>query len=262
MKLSALLVTIAMVIGGCAQNADRSRDQFGRLERNLSDLRQFQAEQTTQIAALQSELRQLSGRLEELEFATQSNRRVAAGGVPPGTDLTGLGVIQPGFPQVGGTNSGPSTFNRTSTPPPIVPVPALTADEGMISALPQDVSSALGDALSKIRQGQFREALPSLDRALTDSEASYRGEWSPYVYFWFGVCHDALGDNNRALESYHTVVTKFPKHQRAPLALLREGSVFIRLRDNTTAKLSFQKLITDYPRSPEALTARERLKDI
>jgi TolA-binding protein len=57
------------------------------------------------------------------------------------------------------------------------------------------------------------------------------------------------------------VLAKFPKSGRAPLALLRQGSLMIRLGDAKTAKVVFKKLVADYPKSAEASRARERLKE-
>ena len=48
---------------------------------------------------------------------------------------------------------------------------------------------------------------------------------------------DGLGDNRRALAAYGEMIADYPKHPRASLALLRQGSVFIRLGDVNTARL-------------------------
>ena len=71
-----------------------------------------------------------------------------------------------------------------------------------------------------------------------------------------------MADNGKALAAYHEVVTKYPKHQRAALALYRQALVFIRLKDSKTAGLTLRKLIAEFPGSSEAAQAKEKLKDL
>jgi TolA-binding protein len=51
-----------------------------------------------------------------------------------------------------------------------------------------------------------------------------------------------------------------PKNERAPAAVLKIGLAFQQMGNKSEAKLAFQKVITDYPSSPEAAQAREKLQ--
>ena len=230
-----LILSLSIVSVGCVNNQKAQQDIL-RLEGSLNDLRSFQAEQTTKITALESELRTLSGRFDELEYS--QNQRV-------GSALNDL-------------NKDVSTLKRRVPPPPIVPADALDQDEARVSSLPPEIGTPFGIGLQRIREGEFQQALAPLDEAITQASSS---EWVPYVIFWTAVAYDGLNDHRKALENYHELVTRFRKHQRVPLTLLRQASVFARIGDSKTAKLTLNKLIAEYPKTTEAQRAKERLKD-
>lgn len=225
---------------GCVPTNKTATD-LARLESSLGDLRSFQAEQTTEIATLKSELRALSGRVEELEFS--QNQRL-------GKDLTTL-------------KDDLSSLRQRVPPPPIVPLPALEADEALAKQLPQEPGRLLGDALQLIREGKFREAMPMLQSGL---DQSYNNDYAANMLFWMGVASDGLGDNKGSLRAYNELASSFSKNptkkDRIPLALMRQASVFVRLGDGKAAALTLKKLIADFPKAPEVPVAKQKLKDL
>ena len=227
---------LALGLGACA-NMDKINKDISRLESGLNDVRGFQAEQTAKVSALESQLRELSGKFEELEYGQRE--RV-------GTALNAL-------------KNDVSNLRQRVPPPPIVPAEALEEDEASLAQWPAEIAAPFGDALQMIRLGDFRRALAPLDEASTLSSGT---EWGALILFWTAVSFDGLNENDRALQNYHEMVTRYRKHSRVPLALLRQASVFIRMGDTKTARLTLNKLIADYPRSAEAAKAKERLKDL
>ncbi len=232
---SALLLA---ALQGCAGNYESLRQDVKRLEKSLSDVRSFQAEQTSEIAGLQTELRNLAGRVEEIEHLQRARL---------GSDITEL-------------RENLSSLKRRVPPPAIVPVLTLESDEVLAKRLANtEVGTLFSQALGKIREGQFADALSLLQEAY---EKNYGAEGTPEIVFWRGISYEGLGDNRKALETYGQLVTSWRDHPRTPLALLRQGSVFIRIGDFRTAEMAFRKLIGEYPKSPEAAQAQERLKDL
>ena len=229
---------LPLVISGLCScvPSGRMTSDITRVQRDVSDLRSFQAEQTTQISSLQAQVRTLNGRLEELEFS--QNKKI-------GSDLTTL-------------RDDVSRLRRRVPPPPIVPLAALEEDESLAGSLPGEVASVFNDALGKIREGQFRDALALLQQV---QDMSANNESYANILFWIGVANEGLGDNRSALKAFYAISSNYPRHPRAALTLLREASVFTRLGDSSSARLTYQKLISEFPKSPEAATARERLKE-
>lgn len=233
-------VFVSVTVGhmfGCAPTSAKFEGNVNRVERSLDDLRAYQAEQTAQISALQTQLRELTGRLDEVEHAQTA--RMSA--------------------DVGALQQDLSSLKRRVPPPAMVPAVPLEEDEALAANRSDDAAHLLMDALGALREGNYSEALLRLKDSLN---VSYGGELTPTVLFWTGVAFDGSGDTKKALAAYNEIVTQYPKYHRAALALLRQGSVFIRLGDSKVAALTFKKLISTYPKSPEADQAKARLKDL
>jgi len=225
------------LFSGCSQNTSKLVTDVTRLQKELNDLRGFQAEQTSQISSLQDRLREVSGRIEELEYSQQ--RRL-------GGDIDRL-------------KSDLSNLKRRVPPPAVVPLAQLERDESMIPTLPPETGRLFDDALVALREAKFSESATLLNECLAQS---YKAAWYPNVLFWLAVAHEGSGDFKSSLRYYYELSTDYSKHERAALALLRQGSILIRLGDTPSAKLSFQKLIAQYPKSAEASQAKGRLKDL
>jgi TolA-binding protein len=234
-RMFEFLVLVAMVYGfsGCA--AYDLGKKVSRLERSISDLRALQAEQSESLQSLDSQLKLVAGRLEEFEFS--SNRRL-------GSDLTAL-------------KDDLSALRKRMPPPPGVPTAELEADESWAKSLNDETQRLFIDALGMMREGKFADAVPLLENASEQTQGSDRA--GP-VLFWLGVAHDGLLDNRGALRAYAGSISEYPKSHRAPSSLLRQAEVFVRLGDKKTAQLSLRKLIDDYPKSPEVIEAKERLR--
>lgn len=231
-----LVVTVSLGCAGCTENFVR-QPELDRVSTSLSDIRNLQATQTTQIAALENQLRQMVGRLEEMEHA--QNTRVDS-------DLSAL-------------KNDLSNLQRRVPPPAIVPATALDEDEGGIQKLPEAMQAPMGEGFRALRSGSYAEALAHFKEAY---DYGYGKDPSAIAGFWIGVAYDGLGSNREALTAYHDVATRFPKNRRTALALLRQGSVLVRLGDSKTAALTFKKIISEFPKTAEADRAKERLKDL
>lgn len=232
---------IILLLGICALASSCSLgsipEDVRRLQVGMNDLRTFQAEQTTKIAGLETQVRQLSGRVEELEYAQKQKL---------GVDLNDL-------------KSDLSELRRRVPPPTIVPALLLEADENGLGRSPAELTPLLRSAFQGLREGKFSEAEDRLKEAL---ELARGTQWAADIVYWIGVCRDGQGQNREALQAYHSVVADYPKHRKAAAALLRQAEVFERLGDAKTAKTTLKKLVVDYPKAEEATRAKQRLKDL
>ena len=231
-------VLLALAFVGCAAGSKSLQKEVSKLRGELQSLRTYQAEQSAELTAIRGDMRKLSGQFEELEYQQRIGKT-------------------PGISEL---KDNLSDLERRIPPPPIVPVAALERDELYVeNNLPEDVKQLLATSFLHLRKGAYRDALPLLTNA---SDLSYGEDWAAIIFFWFGVAYDGIGDNRKALGAYHEVVSRFPKHSRASLALLRQASVFIRLGDSNAAKLTLKKITSDYPQSSEAAAAKKRISDL
>jgi len=229
------MICLVSALSGCA--AYDLGKKVSRLERSISDLRALQAEQSESLSSLDSQLKLVAGRLEELEFS--SNRRI-------GSDLTAL-------------KDDLSALRKRIPPPAGVPTAELEADETWARGLPDEPQRLLLDSMGMMREGKFADAISLLENAAEQTEGSDK---SGPVLFWLGVAYDGLSDNKGALRSYSASIYQYPKSHRAPTSLLRQAEVFVRLGDKKTGQLTLRKLVDDYPKSPEVVEAKERLKQL
>jgi TolA-binding protein len=234
MRRVAIVLLVSMLSGCAAYDLGK---KVSRLERSVSDLRSLQAEQTESLQSLDSQLKLVAGRIEELEFS--SSRRI-------GSDLTAL-------------KDDLSALRKRIPPPPGVPTAELESDESWAKNLNDETQRLFLDSLGMIREGKFADAISLLENA---SEQSQGTDKAGPILFWLGVAHDGLIDNKGALRAYTEAISQYPKNHRAPSSLLRQSDVFVRLSDKKTAQLSLRKLIDDYPKSPEVLEAKERLRQL
>lgn len=230
---AATLLVLTITSSGCVDQ--QAHLDITRLRQELGEMRAIQADHTSQVSQVQGELRTLSGRIDEIEYA----QRQRLGGA--------LSDLQKDV----------SSLRKRVPPPPIVPSGYLEQDEAGVRGLPDSALTIWNEALALIREGKFADALPRLQETL---DVAVQTPASPIVVFWIGVAHDGLADSKRALEAYNDIISKYPKSSRVPQALLRQSSVFVRLDDSKTAKLILKKLVGEFPKSPEAAQARERLQ--
>lgn len=239
LPLNFFLVLVTLGFSGCQPPGSQSRPEMENLRRAVDDVRASQADQGARLDSIQTELRELQGRIEEVEHGASA----AVGG-----DL----------PQI---KKDIGNLSRRIPPPAIVPVSALEQDEILSNDMPAEIGTPFAQALQKMREGAFDEALPLLQESFDRAFAS-DSVFAPQLLFWSGVAQDGLGDDKNALKAYHEFMTRFSKHQRAPLALLRQASVFVRLGDSKTAKLTLKKVVADFPKTSEAFQAKEKLKSL
>ena len=221
---------------GCTSEFQRINDDIARLERSQDEMRRRQADLTNDLAAVNENLRLISGRVEELEY--QQRARV-------GTDISTI-------------REELSSLKRRVPPPAMVPVEALEADEMLAKRLAAPLSEALAEVVAQIRAGDYSAALASAEKGLS---SGYGQEGAAELLFWKAVAFDGLTDNRKAIVAYNELITAYPKHERTALGLLRIASIFIRMGDSRTAKLTLEKLAKDFPKSAEAGIAKARLKD-
>jgi tol-pal system protein YbgF len=79
------------------------------------------------------------------------------------------------------------------------------------------------------------------------------------AYFWIGETYFARKNYSKAIDYYDIILTKFSKSHKVSSALLKEGMAFYRLHDKEGAKIFLEKVISDFPNTPQAKWAKNYL---
>ena len=81
-------------------------------------------------------------------------------------------------------------------------------------------------------------------------------------YFYVGELQFKQGNYQQAVQSYDQVLQNFPSGNKAAAAQLRKGFALIELGKQDDGVAELRHLIQRYPRSTEAVQARERLRKL
>lgn len=111
-------------------------------------------------------------------------------------------------------------------------------------------------ALDLIKQKKYKDAKKTLR---TYIEKHPHGKRVANAYFWIGECEYNLQRFEEAILEYQKVISGYPKSNKVPDSLLKQGMAFARLGDNESAKIVLNKLIKKYPKSPQARVAKKKL---
>ena len=149
------------------------RQDLDTLERSMKDLRSQQAEQTSQLAGLQADVRSLQGKFEELDYSQKQKI---------GSEVSTL-------------KDQLSNLKRRVPPPAIVPADVLDSDEAFARTLSEDTALRFTEGLTAIREGNFEQAISVLQTAL---DVSGNEPQSGNILFWLGVAYEGAGDNRNA----------------------------------------------------------------
>jgi tol-pal system protein YbgF len=135
---------------------------------------------------------------------------------------------------------------------------AKAATKSSGSAAAQDPAKELYDSgISAFTAKKFKEAYAAFTNYIEKYPA---GDLKANARFWLADSLYAQKEYELAILEYQKVIADYPKHEKAPAALLKQGLAFEMLNDKDTAKLVYYKLVDDYPVSKEAATGRKKLE--
>lgn len=215
-------------------------------------VRSHQHETSERLSEMENRILELTSRLEELEYEkfAKSNKKQGINDVKREEPLKILPSIQE-KPRL----APALKLNQSS----IIPKDVLNSDKEMSFSLSTESGQAFLKALELVELGEFQTALPLINEAY---DLNYKKPNSAKILFWKGVIYEARRENKKAITLYSEIVNTFPNDTRSRESLLRQASIFTRLREPELAKVTYQKLMNDYPGTKEAIRAKEKLKDL
>lgn len=262
-----LVVSFGLGLNGCVSQADLMRqDRY---------VRAAVAEQQRQLRLVQREVERLRAAIEEgggpvarsggasvvgleerlARLETEVGVRGATAGVAVATESTET------------TDAGVVT-DETEVAAVEEPVPApppesaddwrreVSQEQAAAGASGTPESAEYLRIMDSVSSKDYGKAAAELDAFAAKNKGSRLADNATY---WAARCHARRGDQDQAISKYYDVVTRYPKSDKAPAALLQQGNLFIQMGDVPDARLALAKLIRDYPASEEAKQARQQL---
>lgn len=259
MRLSLLALSVATLAGGCASTppeADPVQLKLNDLDARITRIERIvanQVEVAQRLDEVQSTVRQLRGRLEELEhgsealakqqrdlYADLDKRLATAAGAAAGGGATG-------------SASGETSAAGAATAPGAAPG---AAAGNAPSSVEQAVYTQAFDAL---KAGSYSVAITGFKDFLGTYPASPLAENAQY---WLGEAYYVNHDYEAAAGAFRAVLKKWPDSRKAPDALLKLGYTQYAQKQYAAARATLTEVTHKYPGSDSAKLAADRLRRV
>ena len=236
------------------------------LDVRIQSIRSGNAETVSDMERLRSEIRELSGRIEDNEQIIK--RAVERDIGDQDTMKESLSRLTKKMDDLEGTVRRQQEYLGLQTLPPTAEkiegeTPATAEPPQEKTAAPavsgSSEASLYDGALASFRNGKFEVAMEGFENFLRQYPKSDRAD---NAQFWIGECYMSLKHYEQAILAYQKVIKNFPKGNKAPNAMLRQAMAFLEIKDQTSTKLLLRKIIKNYPKSNEAKIAEKKLKTL
>ena len=115
------------------------------------------------------------------------------------------------------------------------------------------------EAWKLLERKDYRAAISRFKEFIKKNPQS---EYADNAQYWIGESHYALREFDQAILEFDVVRRKYPKGDKVPAALLKQGFAFAELGDKVDARLILQELTDRFPQSQEAVKAKQKLKSL
>jgi len=246
-----------------------------------------------QLQALQTEVQQLNGLVEQLRHQLDETRergkqqyvdldsrigRLEGGGVStPGAAPANNGQledIQLGVPNgsapanipapstdpnldLGDGDGDAATAVPPATPRSADPVAAAPAAAAGARFDPAAEKSSYDEAFTALKDGRYAESARRFQAFIDAYPAS---ELTANAYYWLGESYYVTQNYRVSLETFQTLLKTYPDSQKAPDALLKTGYCQYELKQWEPAKATLTRVVQKYPDTTVARLAQGRLR--
>jgi tol-pal system protein YbgF len=226
-----------------------------RIERIISN--QSLVELAQHLDQVQADVRQLRGRVEELEYNAEAmhkqqrdlysdlDKRIAAlGGGSSGAAGAGGGAGS-----AAGSSSPQSAGSAGS--------PTGAAGSGADSGGSSEEQTVYAQSFDALKAGSYSVAITGFKSFLSSYPASPLAENAQY---WLGEAFYVTRDFDAATGAFRNVLQKWPDSRKAPDALLKLGYTQLEQKKTGEGRATLSQVVQKYPGTDAAKHAAERLQ--
>ena len=226
-----------MLLAGCATTSEEDPTQrrlddldarVGRIDRIVENQSLVQLAQ--RVDGLQTEVRTLNGRIEELQNANDTLRKQQR-------DL---------YADLDQRLKAPSAAGAEA--------PASSA-----SGASGDEQSQYGRAFEALKAGDYAAAVNGFRQL---AAAFPTGALADNTQYWLGEAYYVTRDYDHAAACFERVLSGWPTSRKAPDALLKLGYTQFEQKKVAAARTTLQQVLTRYPGTDAAKLAADRLQKI
>ncbi len=277
-SLLPILIVILVLLTGCALQKDiiyleervdsleaRNQKMQRELSSNLDELgknressentlRSKYASVNVEVENLGEEVRTIRGRVEEIEYLLK--RKVTdyeSSGSQQKERLDELSIATEKLDQ---RLAHVEQYLSMETKNGKAPAPAASPDSP--PAATDTAEQIYRDARQAFDNGELDKARQLFQQLIQKHPRSGNAD---NAQFWIGESFYREKWYERAVLEYQTVIEKYPKGNKVPAAMLKQGMALLNIGEKSSARLVLQDLGKKYPQSPEAKIAAKKLKE-
>jgi len=232
--------------------------QLEALQSEIQNLRGLVDEQSYQIRRMQTEQRDryldTDSRLSEINNQIQSFR---------GGQQEGVAQLPPSSTTLpGNLNNSRNSGNQVGGNPAVNPAGnGLVAGAAVAVSTPQSEQELYREALNLLLEDEaFAESISLFQQYI---ESYPRGRYLTNSLYWQGAAMELAGRYPQAILVLQRLINEFPADPKAPTAILRLGTVYREMGDNSQAAVQWRRISELYPESTSEIEiANEYLSDI
>jgi tol-pal system protein YbgF len=246
LRLLCIGVTGALVLAGCATTPDKDpvQEKLDELDASVQRMSANQVQLSQRLDETQATLRELRGRMDELEHANEALSKQQR-------DLYSDLDKRLGNGQAGGAGTAGGTAGDAGNGEA-----AGSAEGSGPSSVEQAVYNQAFDAL---KAGSYSTAITGFKDFLGTYPQSTLADNAQY---WLGEAYYVNRDFDSAAGAFRTVLKKWPDSRKAPDALLKLGYTQAEQKQYPAARATLTEVTKKYPGTDSAKLAADRLRKI
>jgi tol-pal system protein YbgF len=254
-----------------ARNSTDPTQELQEMKESLRTLRERQADMGAEMTALADQIRKLRGELDTLGGVVKS--KTDQPDIQAKFDDLSARIRKLENLIAGSETKAPQKAASVEEKPAKVapnkeekPDKAVGTDEempekaiGTADAEKDELKKAYFNAYNDYKSGKYEEAR---EKFQAFQKQFPNASLANGAQFWIGESYYLEGNFERAILEYEKVIKNYPKGDRVPHAMLKQGLSFLKLNDKTSARILLEKLLVDYPDTHQAEIARSTLSNI
>jgi tol-pal system protein YbgF len=239
------LALVTVLAAGCASvppDQDPTQIRLNDLDARVSKVERVVSNQSLvqlaqQVDTLQAEVRDLHGRIDDLE---NTNRELRKQQHDFYADLNKrVGALEHGGAAAGSGSPNP-------------------ADEGS-PAVSSTERSVYGQAFDALKAGSYSVAISGFQGFLKQYPSS---ALAPNAEYWLGEAHYVNRDFAAAQSAFQAVLDRWPSSSKAPDAMLDLGNTQLAQGETAKGRATLSQVASQFPGTDAAARAQARLKQL
>ena len=221
------------------------------IEGRNQELRKQSAGLRAVLEEMDEDIRILSGRLEEMEHSMQQQQRKTEElEIKRQEKLDRLEQrMDQNLEQI---RSMEQYLNLESTKKPVV-----VATPGISAKKPVSEEEIYRSAKQAFDQGDSEAARRGFQEFIKRYPKSKNAD---NAQFWIGEIYYREKWYEKSILEYQKVIENYPRGNKVPASLLKQGLAFFNIGDKANARLILKELVKKFPKSNEAKIAQQKLK--